>query len=44
MSLNQKRIVIAVLAFLFLGSLVLVQSLEVSRRNAEMGTLGAVKP
>lgn len=37
MSLNQKRIVIAVLAFLFLGSLVLVQALEVSRREAEMG-------
>lgn len=37
MTLNQKRIVIAILAFLFLGSLVLVQALEVSRRKAEMG-------
>jgi hypothetical protein len=37
MTLEQKRIVIAVLAFLFLASLILVQKLEVSRRAQEAG-------
>ncbi|HXV62354.1 MAG TPA: multiheme c-type cytochrome [Vicinamibacteria bacterium] len=37
MTLDQKRIVIAVLAIFFLLSLILVQSLEVARRYAEVG-------
>jgi hydroxylamine dehydrogenase len=38
MTLNQKRLVIAVLGLIFLGSLVLVQWHEVSRRAEEAGT------
>ncbi|RMH20559.1 MAG: hydroxylamine oxidoreductase [Acidobacteria bacterium] len=37
MTLNQKRIIIAALAFLFLLSLIFVQWLEVTRRQAEAG-------
>jgi hydroxylamine dehydrogenase len=46
MTLNHKRIIIAVLAFLFLASLVFVQRLEVARRYAEVGltTLPIVVP
>ncbi len=37
MTLNQKRMVIAVLALLFLLSLVIVQWMEVARRHEELG-------
>lgn len=37
MSLNQKRMIIAGLAMLFLASLVIVQWLEVARRREELG-------
>ena len=37
MSLNMKQIVIAVLGFIFLVSLLLVQAMEVSRRRVETG-------
>lgn len=37
MTLNQKRLVIAVMATLFLLSLLLVQALEVTRRQEELG-------
>jgi hypothetical protein len=37
MSLESKKIVIAVLGLLFLGSLVLVQKLEIDRRRVEAG-------
>ncbi len=36
-SLNAKRILIAILGLLFLGSLVFVQSLEVARKRSEAG-------
>jgi hydroxylamine dehydrogenase len=39
MSLEQKRIVIAGLAFIFLASLVFVQRMEVARRQAEVGLI-----
>ena len=38
MSLNTKRIVIAVLGFAFLASLLLVQAMEVARKQEEAGT------
>lgn len=41
MSLNTKRIIIAVLAFAFLVSLIYVQKLEVDRRRAEAGLIEA---
>jgi hydroxylamine dehydrogenase len=41
MSLDFKRIVIAALSLMFLGSLLFVQWMEVSRRRAESGEAGA---
>jgi hypothetical protein len=41
MTLDQKRIVIAVLAIFFLLSLILVQSIEVARRYEEVGLVRA---
>jgi hypothetical protein len=41
MTLDQKRIVIAILAVFFLLSLILVQSLEVARRYEEVGLVRA---
>ena len=37
MSLSAKQIIIAVLGFIFLGSLLIVQAMEVNRRRAESG-------
>ena len=39
MTLNTKRYVIGILGLLFLGSLLLVQSLEVQRRKVELGAV-----
>jgi hypothetical protein len=41
MTLSQKRLVISVLAFLFLASLIFVQRMEVARRFEELGLVPA---